>query len=160
MSKEGAIAPKERINIQYKAVSDDQFEEKELPLKLLILGDFGDFQSNQTLESRTVVGVNKSNLDDVMKAANVRVNMPNLIENDALNTSDVTLVMESLKDFEPDNLVYKIPQIKDLLELRSALVILKGPMGNIPEFRKALERIIKEKSSRDRFKNELINVHT
>ena len=155
MNKDTSIAPKERINIQYKATTDDKMEDKELPLKLLIVGDFGSYGEGSILEERKVVGVNKHNLDDVMKALGVSIELPAVISGGATSEPVTQLSVESLKDFEPDNLVQKIPEISHLLELRKALMVLKGPMGNIPEFRRALEQIIKEKSSREHFKREL-----
>ena len=40
MAKEGSVAPKERVNIMYKPATGDAKEEVELPLKLLMLGDY------------------------------------------------------------------------------------------------------------------------
>ena len=40
MSKEGSVAPKERVNITYKPAIGNAKEEVELPLKLLMLGDY------------------------------------------------------------------------------------------------------------------------
>ena len=40
MSKEGSVAPKERVNITYKPAVGNAKEEVELPLKLLMVGDY------------------------------------------------------------------------------------------------------------------------
>ena len=40
MAKEGSVAPKERVNIVYRPATGDAKEEIELPLKLLVIGDF------------------------------------------------------------------------------------------------------------------------
>ncbi|PJX88609.1 type VI secretion system contractile sheath small subunit, partial [Escherichia coli] len=40
MSKEGSVAPKERINIKYIPATGDAQAEVELPLKTLVVGDF------------------------------------------------------------------------------------------------------------------------
>jgi type VI secretion system protein ImpB len=40
MAKEGTVAPKERVNIVYRPATGDAKEEVELPLKLLVVGDF------------------------------------------------------------------------------------------------------------------------
>ena len=158
MSKDTSIAPKERINIQYKATADDHMEEKELPLKILVVGDFGSYGSTDTIEERKVVGVNKQNLDDVMKSIGVHISIPTIEGGFSKTKDNVTLNMASIKDFEPDQLVHNIPEISNLLELRKALMVLKGPMGNIPEFRRKLEEIIKGKHSRENFKKELASI--
>jgi len=53
-----------------------------------------------------------------------------------------------MKDFSPDNIAKQIPEINQLLELRKALVSLKGPMGNIPDFRKAVLDALKDKKTK------------
>lgn len=40
MAKQGTVAPKERINIKYVPATGDQQADTELPLKLLVVGDF------------------------------------------------------------------------------------------------------------------------
>ena len=47
-----------------------------------------------------------------------------------------------MKDFNPANLVEQIPQLQKLMALREALVALKGPLGNTPSFRNAIERTL------------------
>ncbi|HEX6550300.1 MAG TPA: type VI secretion system contractile sheath small subunit, partial [Gammaproteobacteria bacterium] len=36
----GSVAPKERVSIVYKSDTGDQSEDVELPLKMLVMGDF------------------------------------------------------------------------------------------------------------------------
>jgi len=38
--RDGSVAPKERVNIRYKSALDGQQEDVELPLRILMLGDF------------------------------------------------------------------------------------------------------------------------
>ena len=45
---EGSVAPKERVNIVYKSSVGDQTEEVELPLKLLMLGDYTGLSDKST----------------------------------------------------------------------------------------------------------------
>lgn len=51
MPKEGAVAPKERINITFKPAVGGAQEEVELPLKLLVLGDFIQREDLRKLET-------------------------------------------------------------------------------------------------------------
>ena len=41
------------------------------------------------------------------------------------------------------------------MELRDALVALKGPLGNAPAFRKAIESVLNDDDSRERILKEL-----
>ena len=40
MPRESSVAPKERVNIVYRPATGDASEEVELPLKILVMGDF------------------------------------------------------------------------------------------------------------------------
>ncbi len=42
--------------------------------------------------------------------------------------------INSMKDFNPANLVEQIPELHKLMALREALMALKGPLGNTPSF--------------------------
>jgi type VI secretion system protein ImpB len=65
------------------------------------------------------------------------------------------LKFQNLKDFEPESLVNQIPQLKKLLELRQALTALKGPLGNVPEFRKKIQALVSDQSARERVLKEI-----
>ena len=73
MAKEGSVAPRERVNIVYKPALGDAQEEKELPLKMLVMGDFTQRQDNRPLEERKPINIDKDNFNDVMKAMNLKV---------------------------------------------------------------------------------------
>ena len=66
-----------------------------------------------------------------------------------------TIPIESIDDFSPDRLVKKIQQIDQLLKIRNSLMMLKGPMGNIPEFRQELEKVITNQDQRKKLDQEL-----
>src|SRR5919205_691206 len=66
MSKEGSVAPKERVNITYKPATGNAKEEVELPLKLLMLGDYTLRPDPRPLEDRKPVSIDKDNFQKVM----------------------------------------------------------------------------------------------
>ena len=66
MSKEGSVAPKERVNITYKPATDGAQEDVELPLKILMHGDFTGRQDDRPLEDRKPINIDKDNFDKVM----------------------------------------------------------------------------------------------
>jgi len=67
----------------------------------------------------------------------------------------VSLKFESIKDFEPEAIAKKTPELNKLLELREALTSLKGPMSNRPEFRKKIQELIKDEAARQQLLKEL-----
>ncbi len=72
---EASVAPKERVNIVYKSNTGDQSEEIELPLKLLVLGDFTGQPNDEPVEDRSPVNINKDNFNDFMSAMNLKLVM-------------------------------------------------------------------------------------
>lgn len=156
MSDKGSVAPKERVNIVYKSHTGDKSEEVELPLKMLVLGDFSGRPSDEIVEERRTININKENFDDVMKGYNlsVQLNVPNRLDDKADELS-VQLKMAGMKDFSPDNIAEQVPELKALLELRKSLLALKGPLGNVPAFRKSIQSILSDDGSREKLMKEL-----
>ena len=87
MSKTGSVAPKERINIKYTPATEGQTDEVELPLKLLVTGDFKGAAEDLSLEERETVSIDKHNFDAVMKQSNLTIDVavPNRLEENAEN---------------------------------------------------------------------------
>jgi len=156
MAQEGSVAPKERVNIVYKSESGGMTEDKELPLKLLVMGDFTGRADSTPVGERKTVNVNNNNFDDVLRSQNLslQTTAPNTLAPEGGDMS-VNLKFNSLKDFEPEAVANQVPELKKLLELRQALTALKGPLGNVPEFRKKIEAIIKDQAARDRILKEI-----
>jgi type VI secretion system protein ImpB len=51
--------------------------------------------------------------------------------------------------------VNQVPELKTLLDLRAALTALKGPLGNIPAFRKKIQAMLGDDESRKKLMKEL-----
>ncbi|MBR1924028.1 MAG: type VI secretion system contractile sheath small subunit, partial [Ruminobacter sp.] len=105
MAQEGSIAPKERVNIVYRPSTGDAKEEVELPLKLLVMGDFTHVADERSVEDRDPISVDKDNFNDVLKAQGISMsfNVANKLANAEENSEiGVKLDIESIKDFEPD----------------------------------------------------------
>lgn len=158
MAKEGSVAPKERINVTFKPAIGDAHEEIELPLKLLVLGDFIQRADDRKLEARKAISVDKNNFDDVLAKQDLRLSLsvPNRLRDES-ETEElaVDIRVNAMTDFNPASLVEQIPELRKLMELRDALMALKGPLGNAPAFRKAIENVLADKTSRDRVLGEL-----
>ncbi|MFV2056136.1 MAG: type VI secretion system contractile sheath small subunit [Thiohalomonadales bacterium] len=156
MSQESSIAPKERINIVFKPASGDAQEEQELPLRLLMIGEYTLTESDEALEDRSIVSINKNNFNDVLASKNVQLDMvvKNTLDTDAEELS-VNLNIKHLADFSPDYIATQIPELNKLLEVRRSLTTLKGPLGNIPAFRKQIQKVLRDKQSRESLFSEL-----
>jgi type VI secretion system protein ImpB len=149
MAKEGSVAPKERINIVYKPATGDAKEEIELPLKLLVMGDFSQRSDDTPLENRSMINVDKDNFNDVLRGQdlNLTFNVGNKLAAEG-GEMPINLKMQTLRDFEPESIARQVPELNKLLELREALTALKGPLGNVPAFRKRLQSIVSDEQAR------------
>ncbi|MFL1544726.1 type VI secretion system contractile sheath small subunit [Pseudomonas sp. O39] len=159
MASDGSVAPKERVNIVYKPATGDAQEQVELPLKQLVIGDFTLREDQKPVEELKPIRVDKDNFTDVLKGQNLslQLSIANRLSDDA--TPDerlaVNLKFESIRDFEPDALVEQVPELGQLIALRDALKALKGPLGNVPDFRKELQALIEDDGARARLLGEL-----
>jgi type VI secretion system protein ImpB len=153
---DGSVAPKERVNIVYKSTTGDQSEDVELPLKLLMIGDYTGKASDETVEDRDPINIDKDNLDDVMAGFNLSLDMNvgnTLSEED--DDMAVHIEIKSMKDLTPDNVAKQVPELESMIEMRKALLALKGPLGNVPAFRKTIQNILNDDGSRAQMMKEL-----
>jgi len=157
MAKEGSVAPRERVNIVYKPATGDMQEEKELPLKLLVMGDFTGRTDDRPLEDRKPVNIDKDNFNDVMKSMNLSAsfNVNNTLSGKEGEEIPVNLKFQNLKDMEPEAVARQVPELAKMLELREALTALKGPLGNLPEFRKKIQSLVTDPAAKEKLLKEL-----
>jgi type VI secretion system protein ImpB len=157
MAKETSVAPKERVNIVYKTQTGDAQEEVELPLKILMMGDYTGRPDSEALEDRKPINIDKSNFTEVMANQNLEVSIEvtDKLSNQKDATLPIALKLKSLADFGPEGVVNQVPQLKQLLELRAALTALKGPLSNVPAFRKKIQNLLGDVEGRQKLITEL-----
>lgn len=155
-TKDQSVAPKERVNITYKSATGDAREEVELPLKILALGDFRGQADARPIEERKPINVDKESFDEVLREhhVSVDVSVPNRLS-DAGGELGVHLAIRSMKDFEPESVARAVPEMATLLALREQLTALKGPLGNVPTFRKKLAALLENDDARRSLEAEL-----
>jgi len=167
-SKVGSVAPKERINIRYIPATGDEQEEIELPLKVMVLGDFKGHADETPLEDRPAVQINKDTFNEVMAEAglSLKVDVPaTLEEGSESDTLSVNLQFKNIKDFGPDAIARQVPELKSLLELRGPNVrevLMKSTSydvhpNNFPvgTFRKQIQTLLGDDSARGKLAQEL-----
>lgn len=157
MAKEGTVAPRERINIRYKPATGDAKEDVELPLKMLFIGDYTGRPDPRPLEERKPINIDKDNFNQVLGEHDLSLNMsvPDMLSGEPGSSLDVKLKFKSLADFGPERVAEQVPELKKLLELRQAITALKGPLGNVPAFKRKIEALLKDDAAREQLMSEL-----
>ena len=157
MAREGSVAPKERVNIVYKPAIGDAKEEVELPLKILMMGDYTQRPDERTMEERKPINVDKDNFNEVLAKQDLNLNfgVADKLSQEPGAEMAVNLKFKSMKDFTPEGIANQVPEMKKLLELRSALNALKSPLNNVPGFKKKLQNILGDQTNRDKIMSEL-----
>jgi type VI secretion system protein ImpB len=157
MGKEGSVAPKERVNITYKPATGDQQEEVELPLRLMMMGDYTGKPDETPLEERKPINIDKDNFNQVMgeQKLGLDLTVADKLSGEADAEMAVGLKFKTLKDFTPEGIAEQVPELRQLMQLRNALTALKGPLGNIAGFRKKIEKLLGDEGSRERLMKEL-----
>ena len=156
MAKEGSVAPQERVNITYKSSVGDAQVEVELPLKMLFIGDYTGRADDTPVEERRPINIDKDNFQQVLKEQKLAVDLavPNKLSEEA-GTMAVSLQFQKLSDFGPDALVEQVPELRALMALRTALTALKGPLGNVPAFRRKIQAILGDDQAKAKLLGEL-----
>lgn len=146
-------SPKERINVTYKPATGDVSEDVEIPFKLVVLGDFNPNEEKSLIEDKKAIKIDKNNFNEVLKAQNIKLefDVANKISEEEGDSLDVKLNVGHIADFSPEKIVDNVPELKKLMELRQALVSLKGPLGNVPAFRKAIEDAVADEEQRKNY---------
>ncbi|WP_058972550.1 type VI secretion system contractile sheath small subunit [Type-D symbiont of Plautia stali] len=148
--------PKARVNIKLDVHTGGAARKMELPLKLLVTGDFSNGQEDRVISEREKVNVNKNNFDSVLAdfSPAVRLTVPDTLAGDGSEQA-VNLTFSNMKDFEPEQVARQIPQLKAMLAMRNLLRDLKSNLLDNVTFRKELEAILKDPALSDELRSEL-----
>lgn len=157
MAKEGSVAPQERVNITYKPATGNAQSEVELPLKMLFMGDYTGRPDPRPLEERKPINIDKDNFQQVLAEQNLSLTMsvPDVLSGEKDASLNVNLKFKKLSDFGPEAVAEQVPELKKLLELRQALTALKGPLGNVPTFRRKIQALLGDNAAREKLMAEL-----
>ena len=148
--------PKARVNIKLDLHTGDARKKIELPLKLMVMGDYSNGREQRPLFERKKVAIDKNNFDSVLAeyTPEIKLAVANTLVEDASEAS-VDLSFQSMKDFEPEQVARQIPQLRALLAMRNLLRDLKSNLLDNATFRHELERILMDEALSDELRDEL-----
>lgn len=148
--------PQARVNITLDVESNGAKSKKELPMKLLILGDYSHGQANGALASRERLSINKHNFNQIMAtiAPKLHLTVPDKLQNTG-DEMQLSMQFDSFDAFKPGQIIEQIPQLQRLMAMRNLLKDLKSCVIDNQSFRKALERIMKDDNETQKLIGEL-----
>lgn len=135
--------PKARVNLKLDLHTGGASKKTELPLKLLVAGDFSNGQEFLPLSGREKTNITKNNFDAVLSDYSPRVDLTvkNTLADDG-SEDTISLTFQNMKDFSPEQVSRQIPQLKAMLSMRNLLRDLKANLLDNQAFRKELEKIL------------------
>ncbi|MEQ9721967.1 type VI secretion system contractile sheath small subunit [Yersinia alsatica] len=148
--------PKARVNIKLDLHTGGAQKKVELPLKLLVVGDYSNGQEQRPLSERDKLDINKNNFNSVLAEfqPSLKLTVPDTLAGDNTDTA-VSLTFRDMKDFEPESVARQIPQLRALLAMRNLLRDLKSNLLDNATFRRELENILKDEALSDELRAEL-----
>ncbi|CAJ0704815.1 type VI secretion system contractile sheath small subunit [Ralstonia holmesii] len=148
--------PKARVNIKLDLHTGGAQKKVELPLKLLVMGDYSNGQSTAPLADRAKVSIDKNNFNAVLAELNPKAKLAvdNTLAGDG-SELPVDLDFKSMDDFKPDVVAGKVPELRALMAARNLLRDLKSNLLDNATFRRELEKILKDPTLSDRLRSDL-----
>ena len=164
LTKENTMAvndeiPKSRLMIRYKTEVDGELKDKELPFRLLVMGDLSQGLSKdrkQDFETREIRHMDGT-IDALMKDMDMELTLsvPNKITPSVSPNLDLNLKIDSMKSFQPGVIAEKVPQLRSLLKLREMVEELESTVDNNKGFRNLIKEMLKDEAKLEQVKKEL-----
>ncbi|MEE1922763.1 type VI secretion system contractile sheath small subunit [Pseudomonas sp. 148P] len=148
--------PKARVNIKLDLHTGGAQKKVELPLKLMMMGDYSNGREQRPLSERSKINIDRNNFNAVLAdfSPALKLSVENTLAGDA-SDMPVQLGFRHMKDFEPEQVARQIPELRALLAMRNLLRDLKSNLLDNITFRQELERILKDESLSDELRREL-----
>jgi type VI secretion system protein ImpB len=148
--------PKARVNIKLDLHTGGAQKKVELPLKLLVTGDYSNGQDTRAVAERDKVSIDKNNFNAVLADFNpkAKIAVENTLVGDGTELP-VDLDFRSMDDFKPEVVAGKVPELRALMAARNLLRDLKSNLLDNAMFRRELEKILKDPALSERLRADL-----
>jgi type VI secretion system protein ImpB len=150
--------PAARINLKLDVGKGDAKKKTELPLKMLVLGDFSLKNKGDRVVEREKISINKNNFEQVMESLdlNVKYNVENKLTGEG--DMGINLNIKNMDSFKPENVAKNVPELSRLLAARNLLKDLKSNLLDNRDFRLRLEEIMKNPDAVKSLQEELLKI--
>ncbi len=134
--------PKSRLTLRYRTEINGEPEDIELPLRLLIAGDFsGTNTHKKPFDERKVLSFDGKNLNNIMKKMKIKLQVKDSKED--LHT----IPINDVDSFRPDHIVSSIKSMDEMVRAKNMLGSLLSSINNSNKFRRALTALLEDKAS-------------
>ncbi len=141
--------PPARVNLFLEVDKGDAQEKIELPMRLMVMGDYKGRPDDTPLSERELINLNKDNFEDVLKSMDVKLQytVPDELSDSDDAEMKVDLDIDSMKSFSPEEVAKQVPQLNRMLAMRNLLQDLRNRVVSANDFRKQLEGIVKDEAA-------------
>jgi len=149
-----------RVQITYDVEIGDAIELKELPFVLGVLGDFTGQPTEPLarLKDRKFVEVNPDNFDQVLESMkpHLAFSVENKLSEDPnAGNLKVDLHFKNMDDFGPENVARQVKPLRELLELRTRLMDLRGSLQGNDKLDELLREAVGDESKLAQLRKEM-----
>lgn len=151
--------PPARINLKLDVGKGDAKKKIELPLKMLVVGDFSTQKHSDRVIEREKISITKNNFTQVMESFDLKLKY-NVEDKISGKEGDipVELDIKNMDSFKPENVAKNVPQLSRLLAARNLIKDLKSNLLDNRQFRKRLEDIVKDPAAAKSLQEQLKNL--
>lgn len=142
--KLGRVRPP-RVHITYDVYTGGAIEKREIPFVVGVLADLSGNPEKPLpkLRDRRFVQIDRDNFDDVMAKQTPRLafTVADKLTNSTKRLG-VDLRFNKMADFEPQNVVKQVPQLNEILELRTKLANLRNSVFGNDKLEELLQQAV------------------
>ncbi len=156
MSSYQSEIPKARINLQLDLHTGGAQKKSELPLKLLLAGDFSNGREDAPLAERNKININKLNMQNVISelAPSVSFDVQHTHGSQEMEEK-INLTFRHMKDFTPEYVARQVPRLQAMLTMRNLLRDLRANLLDDAGFRRELLEILRNPDLSDELRAEI-----
>ena len=136
--------PDSRVNIMLEIEGDDGKKSLELPMRLLVLGDFKAGEDETPVEDRERININKDNFGQVMGSQEINVEMvvPDRLSDEEGQEMRVGLSIDSMDALAPEAIAQQVPVLRRMVATRTLLQDLRNRLITTRDLRSRLQEVI------------------
>lgn len=144
--------PKSRLTLRYRTEINGVPEDIELPLRLLVMGDFsGADTQNTSFDERKIYSFDSKNrnLNDVIYKLGLSIKVKDSED------EEHSLAIKNIDSFLPANILSSIQPLDDMVKAKNLLNSLLSCINNSSKFRKTLTTLLNTSGAVEPLKTKL-----